>query len=355
MVSTAATVQAPKRRWVRWVKRILMGAISLVALVILSGITYEWLATRAENKRYPQQGHSVDVGGFRLNIDCSGTSQPGAPTVILESGAGVPGFGWALVQPDIAKFVRVCSYDRAAYGWSDPPLEMKRTSLQSTKELHALLKNASVPPPYVLVGHSLGGFNIRVYNQLYPDEVVGAVFVDSSHPDQLANMPASLKQYMDKNMKSMEWMKKLAPIALDTGVVRLMLYLSERNSTLPKDFVEEMAYLQRRKDFLAVGFAEMDNFNESADETRNSGNFGDKPVLVLTAGKFPAIPGIPSNDVQSFQNRWTNELQPQLAQLSTRGKQLVVADSTHMIPMERPAAVVEAVREIVQASTKAQQ
>src|SRR5208282_5056747 len=134
--------EAPrKRRGWRWLKRIALCGIGLIVLVIFAATVREWFATRADARRFPQEGRFVDVGGFRLNIDCTGTAQPGTPTVILESGAGVPAVGWKLVQPEIAKFTKVCSYDRAGYGWSDPPIDMQRTGLQSMKELHTLLQN----------------------------------------------------------------------------------------------------------------------------------------------------------------------------------------------------------------------
>ncbi len=345
-----------KKGWVRWLKRIVLAGVGLVVLLILAGTVYEWLATRAEARRFPQQGRSVDVGGFRLNIDCTGTAPPGTPTVILESGAGVPALGWKFVQPDVAKFTRVCSYDRAGYGWSDPPsTTAPRTSLQVASELHTLLQNASVPPPYVLVGHSLGGYNIRVYNQQYPADVAGVVFVDSSHEDQVQHMPPSLKKLMDEQTKSLGWKMKLVPLALDTGLMRLIQRSGRGQQTYPMDFVEEIEYLQRREAFIETSVAELNSFQESANETRNSGNFGDKPLIVLTAGKIVDMPGLPKKEMEEFQQSWIHDLQPQLARLSTRGKQVIVSNSDHMIPMEQPQAVIGAIREVLQSATPAPQ
>ncbi len=351
------TVEPPRKiGWVRWLKRIVLAGVGLVVLLVLAGTVYEWSASRADARRFPQQGRSVDIGGFRLNIDCTGTAPPGTPTVILESGAGVPALGWKFVQPDVAKFTRVCSYDRAGYGWSDPPpATPPRTSLQVARELHALLQNASVPPPYVLVGHSLGGYNIRVYNAQYPADVAGAVFVDSSHEDQVQNMPSSMKKLMEDQTKSSGWKMKLMPLALHTGVVRLMLRSESKQLAWPPDFVEEMVYLQCRDVFLETSFAELNSFEESASQTRNSGNFGDKPLIVLTAGKSVDVPGMPKKDMQEFQQVWIHKLQPQLARLSTRGKQVIVSNSDHMIPMEQPQAIIDAIREVVQMATPAPQ
>jgi len=161
-----------------------------------------------------------------------------------------------------------------------------------------------------------------------------------------------MKQFMNQQVKTMAWMKTLAPVLLNTGALRLLQHVQGGQDQLPPEFVAEMAYLQRNKDFLLVGFAELDSFDESATETRNSGNFGDKPMIVLTAGKFVDLPSIPKKDFEQFQQTWIHELQPQLATLSTRGKQVIVSNSTHMIPMEQPQAVVDAIREVVKETTR---
>ena len=147
------------------------GVVLLIAIVV--GIVYEQVGQRQDRKRLPQIGRSVDIGGRSLNIYCSGE---GSPTVILDSGGGNPGYAWAHIQPEIAKFTRACWYDRAGEGWSDPG-PFPRTSAAIAKDLHELLQRAGVPPPYVLVGHSFGGLNARVYNGLYPNEVASMVLV----------------------------------------------------------------------------------------------------------------------------------------------------------------------------------
>ncbi len=111
--------------------------------------------------------------------------------MILESGLGVPALGWAKVQPEVAKFARVCSYDRAGYGWSEPGPE-PRTSLQMVKELKALLDAAGEAGLYVLVGHSFGGFTVRLFTKQYPNEVVAVVLVEASHEDWEERMESKL-------------------------------------------------------------------------------------------------------------------------------------------------------------------
>src|SRR5262245_31328525 len=128
---------------------------------------------------YPPPGKLLDVGGYRLHLNCTGKSDP---TVVLIAGGGDFSFDWGLVQPDASRFARVCSYDRAGLAWSDPG-PTPRTMRQEAYELHTILKAARIKAPYVVVGHSLGGLIARVYAERYPEEVAGIVLVDPTHDD----------------------------------------------------------------------------------------------------------------------------------------------------------------------------
>ena len=134
-------------------------------------------AARAQADGAPAPpGRLVDVGGWRLHLHCTGESRPSHPTVILEAGIGDFSIEWSLVQPKIAAFARVCSYDRADEGWSDYGPH-PRTMHQIVYELHTLLEKADVKPPYVLVGHSYGGRLVRLYQSLHPSDVTGLVLI----------------------------------------------------------------------------------------------------------------------------------------------------------------------------------
>jgi len=159
--------------------------VGLAVLAALSGAAYQSIESRAEARRSPEAGRPVDIGGYLLKINCTGN---GSPTVILEAGLGDVSIEWSRVQLEIAKFARVCSYDRAGYGSSDAG-PMPRTSLQIAKELHTLLQNAREAPRYLLVGHSFAGYNVRVFNGNYPDEVTGIVLVDSTQEEQYELLP----------------------------------------------------------------------------------------------------------------------------------------------------------------------
>src|SRR5229473_3293479 len=134
--------------------------------------------TPASSPPISAPGQMVDLGGWRLHLNCTGQFSTSQPAVILEAGAGGFSVDWSLVQPDVARFIRVCSYDRAGLGWSDLG-PRPRTMRQVVWELHTLLEKAGLRPPYVLVGHSAGGILARLYTITYPSEIRGMVLVDS--------------------------------------------------------------------------------------------------------------------------------------------------------------------------------
>src|ERR1700694_1872382 len=183
-----------------------------VAILVVAGIVYERIGRRHDRHRFAQVGTSYDIGGRSLNIYCSGS---GSPTVILEGG-----YSWINEQPEIAKFTRACWYDRAGQGWSDPG-PAPRTATAMAGDLHDLLRVAAIPPPYVLVGASFGGFPVRVFAGKYPDEVAGVVLVDSSHEDQ--QEPPSMKAPVNKLPPFVHRaLCALLPAAGEVGIVRLL-------------------------------------------------------------------------------------------------------------------------------------
>ena len=333
----------------RIVKRILVAIAALVLLAIVAGVIYQQIGNWQDSRRFPQQGKSVSLApefpGVSLNLDCSGS---GSPTVILDSGLGVPAVGWYQVQSEVAKFTRVCSYDRAGYGWSSSG-PIPRTSLQIVSELHALLHKSGESGPYVFVAHSFGGYNVRVYTAKYPDEVAGLVLVDTSHEDQMNRMSPGLKKFMADETSKMKTELKFGPVLIYSGIARLMTGLDELK-TLPLERRREFRYLSLQPKYLAATGSEMLSFDDSAAQVRAAGNLGNRPLIVLTAGKILAE-GMPANlkpEMEAFQETWIHDLQPKEAALSTRGKQIVVPDSDHMIPIERPQPIIDATREVVE-------
>jgi hypothetical protein len=155
-------------------------ALGIVGLVAGVGLLYQAIGEYRDHRRFPLKGALMPVGLNKMHLYCTGQ---GEPAVILEGPQTSLSAMWRPVQDAVSRFARVCSYDRAGFGWSELG-SLPRTSERIASELHALLMQAGVAPPYVLVGASAGGFPVRVFAGRFPSEVAGVVLVDSSHPDQ---------------------------------------------------------------------------------------------------------------------------------------------------------------------------
>lgn len=320
----------------KWTKRVSLG----ILCATLSGMLYQTISTELELKRYPPIGKMVNLGGYRLHLDCRGH---GGPTVVLESGLGCNSLDWALVQPELSKFTRVCSYDRAGYGWSDESPN-ERTSENIVAELHALLHKSGIPGPYILVGHSFGGINVRLYASHYPDEVAGVVLVDSSHEDLFDRMP----KMPPPNKTITLWMSRL-------GITRLLSQTAQYQTTLKKVFGKIPADIQQIRIVQSQAtkvtrtiLGEALAGQKSSSQLKSAGGLlGDKPLIVITAGitSNEAI-GISVDDMDIF-HRVHQELQKDLVTKSTSGRQIIAQNSDHMIPYHQPEIVIEAIRDLV--------
>jgi pimeloyl-ACP methyl ester carboxylesterase len=165
----------------KWTRRLALGLLGAVLLVVLSGATYQFVATRNLERNHPAPGRWFDVGGHRLHLHSQGI---GSPAVIIDAGLSGASYDWETVATGVSAFSLVCTYDRAGYGWSDPG-PRPRTSQQVVAELRALLRQAKIEPPFILVGHSWGGLNARLFASQHPDEVAGLVLVDALNTDLL--------------------------------------------------------------------------------------------------------------------------------------------------------------------------
>ncbi len=314
----------------------------LIAAGLVSGIVYEQIGRRRDRGRIPQVGKSVDIGGRALNIFCSGT---GGPPVIFESGGDGPGLEWASIQTEVAKFAQACWYDRAGIGWSDRG-PFPRTSAAIASDLHELLKRAGVPAPYVLAGASFGGLNSRVYNGLYPNEVAGMVLVDSAHEDESLRAP---KFYLGRTAPRFLWhpLHLAFQTAALVGLVRLTQSSSEQAKSPPEMTRDEIIAALRQQPKSVVNNASTGIvLPESYAQARSAAGLGDRPLIVLTAGRPYDFPDTELNrQAAAYQQVWVHEIQPKLARLSTRGRQIVFWNSNHgSIPQD---AVISAIRLVV--------
>lgn len=313
----------------RWFRAIAVSALALVFILLAAGFIYENIAEARDRRFNAMPGVLVDVGRRKMHIDCTGQ---GSPTVILESGLGDTYVSWRKVQPEIAKMTRVCSYDRAGLGYSDSS-SSPRTSKVIAEELHELLHAAEVAPRYVLVGHSMGGYDVRVYASLYPNEVVGMVLVDASHPDQENRFPAEFKNMEAGWHREAEFLEFTMPF----GTPRLFGLCEEDPVQRAADCNFHSARESRE---------ESDAFLASASQTAATGSLGDMPLAVLSHDPDKPSSELPPNLANATNQAW-EKMQQDLAHLSTRGTQTIVKNSGHYIQIDRPDVVIDAVRHIV--------
>jgi len=280
------------------------------------------MAEAADAKAYPPPGQLVDVGGYRLHIHCTGE---GSPTVVIESGWGDMSATWGWVQPEVAKTTRVCTYDRAGMGWSESSPH-PRTAREYAKELHTLLEKANVPGPYVLVGHSMGGFTVIVYAHDYTADVSGLVLVDTQDlPKSDGAAPKPAPKPGETSLPSL-----LARI----GVVRLLAGPLGAIQDLPEG--DKQAYTA-----YAVALRSVQTFT---DEGRGMSEGGAQARAVTSLGALPVIVLSRGED----QDAKHTAAQADLLQLSTNSQQFFADQSGHTIHIDQPEAAVAAIVKMVE-------
>jgi pimeloyl-ACP methyl ester carboxylesterase len=308
---------------------IVRSLILLVLVIATAGFFYENISEARDRRFNPMPGQLVDVGGYKMHIDCIGQ---GSPTVILDSGLGDSYISWHKVQPQIAQFVRVCSYDRAGLGYSDSGPH-PRTSKDIAGELRTLLHNAGIAPPYILVGHSMGGYDVRLYASLYRGEVAGMVLVDSSHPEQRKRLPPALNDLDASWLREQEFLEFTLPF----GIPRLLGFCD----TDVKARAAECNFHSARE-----AVAEMKTFPVSVAQTAATGSLGNMPLAVISHDPDKPQPDLPEDLVKPINSAW-QQMQEELSHLSTAGTHVIARNSGHYIQIDRPEVVIEAVRTVV--------
>ncbi len=325
--------------------------LGVLALPVAAGAVYQAIGTWRDRRRFPPPGRLVRVNARRMHIHITGD---GTPAVVFESGMGASCLSWTQVQSQVAQFTRAVSYDRAGHGWSDPARE-PRTAQQTAQELHVLLDAACVPGPYVLVGHSFGGYVNRACAHLYRNEVVGMVLVDSVHPAEWENPTQEQLRMIEVGLRYAwiaAWLARLgfvrfclarlargsprlgraavSAFGVDTAAAAQRIAGEIRKLPVPILPIVRALWSQP-KNFVSLG-QHVAALPVSAAQAAAVSSLGDLPLVVLSGDHHAA----PYTD-------WQGDL----AQLSSRGRHVVVCDSGHWIHLDHPELVAGAIREVV--------
>ncbi len=296
----------------------------------------------------------MDVGGFRLHLHCAGE---GTPAIILDAALGGSSVSWSLVQPELARFSRVCSYDRAGFGWSDAGPE-PRTAGRIAEELHTLLERARVHPPFLLVGHSYGGLVAQIFAHRFRSEVAGMVLVDPAHAEDWVTPATKEQVQIDRGVRLCRYgaisarvgvarvvtaLVGLGHLGLARGLVKVASRgrLSRQDEAilapiwkLPPEVRPVLRQFWTRPQFFEALGSQIEWISISAAEVleATAEGFGDLPLTTLSSTN----PG----DYRVRQ-------QDRLARLSTRGRHIMASASGHWIPLDQPDAVIDAVKEVL--------
>jgi pimeloyl-ACP methyl ester carboxylesterase len=300
---------------------------AIIPCVTGLGCLYQAISTIRDRHTFLPPGRLVDVDGCRMHVQMSGS---GAPTVVLETGLGGMTSAWAWIQPETAKFTRVVSYDRPGLGWSEADTAPKSAYLAARRLRDILLRSQAIPP-YVLVGHSMGGLLVRVFAALYPGDVAGMVLLDASHPDQHLRSLA-----IETHMRSGFRILRFVPFLALLGYIRLTGFFNAWAEGLPtKQAAEAEAFLSSYRHLRTMRDESL-AWDTVCSEARVTGGLGDIPLAVVTAGRN-VLPGQP-------------ELQGELAKLSRKSIHVTVGGADHITLVtgrEYARSVVEAIRYVV--------
>ena len=292
--------------------------LALLVLLILTSLFFQSLQA-AEVFINKMPGHLVSVGTHKLHIYCIGT---GSPTVVIDSGLGGFSLEWKNIQKQMSEKMQVCTYDRAGYGWSQAGPE-PRTTQQIVKELHELLINADVSGPYLLVGHSFGGYNIRYFASLYPELVAGLVMIDASHPDQFDRLPKPVIKTEHKPVKS--------------STIRITMPVIPAN--YPEDAKQQAFVLMANNRAVHTFDQEWENFRTSAQQVNAMNHLPDVPLTVVTRGKRVW----PHNAFGDESEKVWSEMQDELAGLTSQSAHILAGKSGHLVHLDEPDLVITAI------------
>lgn len=325
----------------------LLTIASVFGLLAAGQLTKLGLAHQA-----PPPGMLVDVGGYRLHLDCRGPVTFGQPTIVLEAGLGEWSLTWAGLMPLLAERHRVCAYDRAGYGWSESRPGAP-TAAAIVADLYTLLQHSGEPGPFVMVGHSLGALYVRFFTDQHPEAVTGLVLIDPSHEEMTTRLPLEWQQQLAGANQERVSALRIQIALVDLGIAALFpAIVPPADARLPAATRTDlrMLHLMNSQALHALS-AEISASDAILAEARAArlGTLGARPLVVISAGTVgeaapdDLVPSTPSFD-----------LHQDLAELSSRGLRIKLGESGHYAHYDQPLQVVDAIEWVMAQVAQAQ-
>jgi pimeloyl-ACP methyl ester carboxylesterase len=326
--------------------------LAALALIAACGVIYQAVGRARDSRRYPPIGRLVEINpGTRLHLVEAGSA---APPVILEAGIAASSLSWTLVLPEVAKFARVASYDRAGLGWSDSGLD-PRSLERSVEELHALLQAAPIAPPCILVGHSYGGLLVRAYAAMHPRDVAGLVLVD---PVSISAWSAASAAQVRMLRRGIALSRRGALLAR-LGVVRFALTLllsgasrfpkwiaraaSGRGESVASRLVTEVSKLPPQCwPMVRSHWCDPKCFHGMAAHLESL------PANAVALAKMATLPPIPLVIVSAASATSEELTEREALARAHAGAHIIAAESGHWIPFDEPRLIIDAIRGIVE-------
>jgi pimeloyl-ACP methyl ester carboxylesterase len=307
------------------------------ATTAIASLTYQTVSEARDRRRFPPPGQLVDIGGRHLHLVMAGE---GSPAVVIVPALADNVLQWLHVLKECARETRACVYDRAGVGfWSDLPPHGRRTPDLMAADLHALLCAASIPPPYILVGHSLGGLVTRRFYARYPDMVAGMLLIESSHEEQARRIAAA------------DWRRGTARFVVEAarrqarilGVRRFAASLGLMSS------VDTVIAREAPLEYAGAARAIMLSSRQRQAAVREI------LMLARTWGQPPELGSLPLTVLTRASSPWRGwpvwaQMQDELAALSSDSKHIQAERAGHYLHLDDPDLVVQAIRELVRRS-----
>jgi len=319
----------------------LVGILAGFCLLLLLALSlWNLAATKWQHARNPVPGNFYSIEGRQMHVFCSGT---GSPTIIIEAGASANSLGWQGLQTQLSPLTRVCTYDRAGHGWSEPR-SGPRDAQTIVRELHALLDRAGVRRPLVLAGHSAGGLYVREYAREFPMEVAGVVLIDSSSPQQIDELPGWRQSYeADKHdfERQLRWEK----LRVWSGWERLMGNCHDTPSKELQYLAGQYNAEMCRPEYVGGEDSEFIYFETTCKQAARLTSFGNVPPLILSQDPDRQSKGMKANDIAELPV-WARE-QERLQSLSPLSWRVIARGSGHGVQHDRLDVVVAELTRLV--------